>query len=286
MAEMDPNATQALVADPMKTAMGMPAPGLGATQAIAPVQCPVCKQHNPPGEIYCVECGLLFTSEMVEEPVAEAAPLPCLVEAGGREQHLRLGSNIIGRDGTDILLNDSRVSRRHADLSLAEDGSATIEDLGSTNGTMVGTARLESGQKIPVENGTKLFFGGLEMTLSLPGEAMRTAAMPAAAPPAEDAVDAVAHLVGPDGTKHPIIEGETTLGRRSTNNIVIPDAFLSGNHAKFVSKDDGLYFVDIRSTNGSAYNQRKVEPNEEVKIADGDEITFGQTTYVVRFPEK
>lgn len=46
----------------------------------------------------------------------------------------------LGRDPkNEIFLNDMTVSRRHAQLTLATDGSglATIEDLGSLNGTWV-----------------------------------------------------------------------------------------------------------------------------------------------------
>lgn len=279
----DPNATQMIAPDPLKTAMGMPTPGVGTTQAISPVQCPICKQHNPPGEIYCVECGLLFTAEMAEEPSVVAAPLPCLTDSAGHEHHLRPGSNVIGRDGTDVLISDSRVSRRHAELVLGENG-ATIEDLGSTNGTSVGNTRLNPGDKAAVAHGMKLLFGGFEMTLSLPGEAMRTAAMTAPAAKVETG-PAFARLEGADGTVFTVLEGETTVGRRPTNAIVLADPFISGAHAKFVVQDGKLLLTDMGSTNGTSKNGDKLTPNEEAEVNDGDEVAFGERKFVVVFGE-
>jgi pSer/pThr/pTyr-binding forkhead associated (FHA) protein len=285
----DPQETQAMPVDPMKTALGAPTPAsaAGATQAISPVQCPICKQINPPGELYCVECGLLFSQELGEEvSVAPEVPLPCLVDTkSGREHPLRPGPNSIGRDGTDVLLTDTRVSRRHAELVLTEDG-ATLEDLGSTNGTMIGTQKLEAGEKVPVSHGAKLFFGGLEMELSLPGIAMRTEAMPG--PTEEEQPEeapgrpVVARLEAVDGTTYAVYDGETTLGRRSSNDIKVADPYVSGNHAKFIAKDDGLFFVDVGSTNGSAVNGEKAEPNAEIAVSDGDEIMVGQQKLVLR----
>jgi S1-C subfamily serine protease len=51
----------------------------------------------------------------------------------------------IGRDDSaDLVLADSRVSRRHAEITPGEDGKATIKDLGSGNGTLVNGKRVES----------------------------------------------------------------------------------------------------------------------------------------------
>ena len=45
---------------------------------------------------------------------------------------------VIGRaDDADVVLEDGEVSRHHARISPAGDGGATVEDLGSTNGTFV-----------------------------------------------------------------------------------------------------------------------------------------------------
>jgi DNA-binding winged helix-turn-helix (wHTH) protein len=61
---------------------------------------------------------------------------------GRREIALDPGDNLIGRDREAVVwIDDESVSRRHARVSVGEEG-ASIEDLGSKNGTYVG------GQKI------------------------------------------------------------------------------------------------------------------------------------------
>jgi ABC-type multidrug transport system ATPase subunit len=68
-----------------------------------------------------------------------------LVVRTRRSDHrLSVGSSYrIGRDpSADIVLTDDRVSWRHAELRL-EDGSWVLVDSGSTNGTFVGTRRVE-----------------------------------------------------------------------------------------------------------------------------------------------
>jgi len=60
----------------------------------------------------------------------------------GRTYPLDKPEMVIGRDlGVDIVINDVEVSRKHAHL-VAQQGSYLIEDLGSTNGTVVNGLRL------------------------------------------------------------------------------------------------------------------------------------------------
>jgi len=154
-------------ADPNRTIMGT-APSLNVTTTIKPVQCPVCKSHNPPGLMYCNDCGLIFEKALDGDAFgAPAVQLPCLVETSGREHQLRPGTNVFGRQG-DISVEDTRVSRKHAQVNLEGD-TVTVEDLGSTNGTKVGGAMLPAGEKRAVNPGETVSFGGFEMTLSMPG---------------------------------------------------------------------------------------------------------------------
>jgi hypothetical protein len=65
-----------------------------------------------------------------------------VVDGPGTRHELSTGRNVIGR-GTeaDIRLPDTGVSRKHVDVVL-EGGTATVEDLGSTNGTLVNGRRI------------------------------------------------------------------------------------------------------------------------------------------------
>lgn len=72
-----------------------------------------------------------------EKPARGAQPFACRLVWGPREIALDSSENLIGRDSASIVwIDDVSVSRRHARISLDETG-ATIEDLGSKNGTYV-----------------------------------------------------------------------------------------------------------------------------------------------------
>jgi DNA-binding winged helix-turn-helix (wHTH) protein len=72
------------------------------------------------------------------------------------------GENIIGRDPRcGVWLDVSGVSRRHARIVVTTTG-ATIEDLGSRNGTVVGRTQV-SGPR-PLEDGDRVRIGGTLLT--------------------------------------------------------------------------------------------------------------------------
>lgn len=86
--------------------------------------------------------GYAFSAEARElTPAATGghdAPPPAWLVWDGQTLALRAGENVIGRDPrSDVWLDVAGVSRTHARLSL--DGeTATLEDLGSKNGTSIG----------------------------------------------------------------------------------------------------------------------------------------------------
>ena len=78
-----------------------------------------------------------------EKPAARsAAPFACRLVWGPREIALDPGENLIGRDRDSVVwIDDASVSRRHARIAVGADG-ATVEDLGSKNGTFVHGRRI------------------------------------------------------------------------------------------------------------------------------------------------
>ena len=95
---------------------------------------------------------------------------------GGREQIFRLiwgqrevalsdGENILGRGADSLVWIDAQsVSRRHARLMVAS-GLATLEDLGSKNGTFVNGVRLIA--PVALRDGDELRVGSIPMTLKI-----------------------------------------------------------------------------------------------------------------------
>ncbi|HET9272041.1 MAG TPA: FHA domain-containing protein, partial [Vicinamibacterales bacterium] len=77
---------------------------------------------------------------------------------------LSAGDNLIGRNPEcGIWVDAAGVSRRHARLRLdTESGDAAIEDLGSTNGTFVNEARVES--PVTLRDGDTVHLGSVPLT--------------------------------------------------------------------------------------------------------------------------
>ncbi len=58
------------------------------------------------------------------------------------------GVYVIGREGADIVLEDPKVSRKHAELGLYGPGAYVLRDLASTNGTWVNGRRIADRTKL------------------------------------------------------------------------------------------------------------------------------------------
>lgn len=272
-----PEATQVMTTPPGGYGYGE------ATQQAITVTCPVCSTPNPPVEQYCQDCGLLFTSVSGGvEQLPDATVLPRLLDAGGREFLLNPGVNTVGRESADVLLPDGTVSRRHAHVIL-EDDRVMVEDLGSTNGTSVAGQPVRPGTPVPAYEGDAIRFGSVSLTVTIPGGGARPAALAAPAPAAEAAAPAadrgtpVGSLALPDGTEFPLYSGVNTLGRRSTNQIVIPDPFASGAHAEVRVEGSAVTLVDLGSTNGTFIAGERVAAQTPIAIHDGMSVTFGKT---------
>lgn len=94
------------------------------------------------------------------------------LRAGFREWSLELGEHVIGRSaGCNVALDDDRVSRRHAVLHVTPE-RVVIEDLGSSNGTLVNGVRVSD--PVVLDEGDKLTIGSHQLTVTPPtGERKR-----------------------------------------------------------------------------------------------------------------
>jgi len=83
-------------------------------------------------------------------------------------------------------------------------------------------------------------------------------------------------LLTPDGRpiRHFPLDGPSvTLGRRSSNDITLPDLKISRQHARFDGNGEVWYLTDLRSTNGTRLNGRDVV--EQSRLSPGDIIELG-----------
>jgi pSer/pThr/pTyr-binding forkhead associated (FHA) protein len=255
------------------------------TQQAITITCPVCSTPNGPGTAYCQDCGLMFGSAPAEvEPLPDAAQLPRLVDASsGRELILNPGLNSVGREGTDVMLPDPTVSRRHAQVTV-EAGQLVVEDLGSTNGTFVGGRPVRPGERATAFDGDAVRFGSIHLVLALPGGIARPAEAAAPAPAAvvEDRGEPVAQLRMANGTDYQLYAGVNSIGRRSTNQIILADAFASGRHAEITCNPDGsVVLTDLGSTNGTFVGGERLAPNTPVTLTEATQFRFAKSDATV-----
>jgi DNA-binding winged helix-turn-helix (wHTH) protein len=121
------------------------------------------------GYAFCGEAADLTAGQSTTR--ADDAPRP-LLAWNDRTTSLVEGDNVVGRDpGCAVWLDVPGVSRRHARIRVRGQ-MATIEDLGSTNGTFVDDAAVTAGQELA--DGQKIQFGPLEVRFRLYSPTVRT----------------------------------------------------------------------------------------------------------------
>ena len=70
----------------------------------------------------------------------------------------------LGRvDSADLVVPLPTVSARHATLSVGQDGSVIVTDLGSTNGTYLDGATLKPMEAVKVSVGSEIVFGDVHL---------------------------------------------------------------------------------------------------------------------------
>jgi DNA-binding winged helix-turn-helix (wHTH) protein len=86
----------------------------------------------------------------------------CVLTWGSHEFRLTEGEHVLGRDASaDIPLEATVISRRHARIVVAG-ARATVEDLGSKNGTFVGDRRISAPHEL--RDGDELRIGDFTLT--------------------------------------------------------------------------------------------------------------------------
>ena len=109
-------------------------------------------------------CGTV--TEVESERSTGATPLGSWLMCDGRQLPLAEGEHIIGREPeAAVWLDSSTVSRRHARIVIAGD-RATLEDLGSKNGTQVRGERIN--ETVDLEDGDEIRIGSVVLSFRMP----------------------------------------------------------------------------------------------------------------------
>lgn len=178
-----------------------------------------------------------------------------------RVVHLKRGTHMVGRGAdTDVILDDTGVSRRHAQIVVDEDG-VLIEDLNSANGTYVaGQAitrrRVTSDDEVVVEPFTLRFSAGA----------------------AEEKQNLVARLEIIEGLSSGEIYGVgeegASIGRAENQTVQIKDAGASRWHANVLWRNGECVVEDHNSSNGVYVNGQRIKSHV---LRHGDVIRISKT---------
>jgi EmrB/QacA subfamily drug resistance transporter len=212
---------------------------------------------------------------------------------------------VLGRDpAAEIVLADPKgeLSRRHARIGVTG-GVVVVEDLGSTNGTLlngerIGEARaLHSGDRIEIGDYVLEFSSPIELDSGVaqagadPPPAAAPAPPPAAPPPAQlpstyappGSEGELTILSGPGaGTKAPVVASSATIGREPECDLQVLDSEVSRVHAKITVRDGVAVIDDLHSSNGTYVDGERIITRQT--LAPGDRIQIGEATIELTSP--
>ena len=180
------------------------------------------------------------------------------------DRRLEIGSEgrlVIGRDeGCNLVLDDSKVSRRHAYLQEL-DGGVEVGDLGSSNGTFVNGRRIE--RPVTLAPGDSLRIGTSSMRIEAAAGA-GAGTEPAAAAPASDDRSRIRRMVSGDSSVIRRLRLERSV-RRATASRRHRRA---GRSRRCRRRRDGGFLVQPRTGAGRADDERDHRPGPARDGAD------------------
>lgn len=80
----------------------------------------------------------------------------------------------------------------------------------------------------------------------------------------------------------PLTKAEFTLGRLPDNDIVLPDALVSGHHAKLIRTPQGWQVLDLNSSNGTWLRGGRLAAQTPTLLQLGDMLQLGKCNLMLR----
>ncbi len=203
---------------------------------------------------------------------------------------------LIGREpDNDIVLDDDRISRRHAELRW-ERGRVELADYGSLNGTLINSQAARG--RIPLRDGDIIDLGKRKFTLNIaqasaaeakqadsptPSETVKTKKVsgPIEPEPPMAMLSLIQSSADPAINQWPLSAPVTTIGRDATCGVTLTDASVSRVHAQITRQPSGYFVTDLQSSNGVTVNGQRLEG--PVQVFAGDVIAVGDC--LLRFEE-
>src|SRR5437588_1577684 len=231
-------------------------------------------------------------------PVQKPAPV-LICQSGsstqlGREYVLNSDATLLGRDAAaDISIEAAGavVSRRHAEIRRQADGSYTIADLNSFNGTLVNDQRvtqpttLHDGDRVQLATGGPIFRFVHPSSAPLEARAATETRWRGSELSKSDNKIGLRTIIARSQTEHQTpfaatnnaqllfersFDGKQNLsvGRGPENDIQLDGLLISKHHARLINTAQGVQIEDAGSTNGVYVNGGRVSGRHLVQNED------------------
>lgn len=79
------------------------------------------------------------------------------------------------------------------------------------------------------------------------------------------------------------VERDLVVGRSGECDVIVPDSSVSRRHAMILKRKDGYWLEDLGSTNGTAVQDERIEPNTPFKLDRPCVITLGRARMFFAF---
>ena len=156
---------------------------------------------------------------------------------------LRIGS----LPENDIVFNSKRVSGRHAEIAVLNNGDILLKDKNSTNGTFVNNQPIQPGTWVPIRRGDLVRFADMELQW-------------ASVPQVNNGLFKKIYGIG---------------GNAHYNEIVVNGNTVSDFHATLKIDKQGRAFIEDHSLNGTTVNGRRITSHQNYRIKRDDSVVVG-----------